>query len=51
MLRAVLDDGVRDRERAMNDGLHAIGFIRLTEKARGRLQRPVEQLKARGWLN
>ena len=51
VLRAALDDGTEDRERAMNDGLHAIGFIRLTEKARERLQRPVEQLKARGWLN
>ena len=51
VLRVVLDEGIRDRERAMNDGLHAIGFIRLTEKARMRLQKPLEQLKAQGWLN
>lgn len=47
---AVLDrDGV-DAETALNDGIHAIGFVRLTENARKRLQGPLEALLERGML-
>ena len=48
LFRVVLDDGCRDREVAMNDGIHAIGFIRLTDHVRARLQQPLAHLLASG---
>ncbi|MEX0386054.1 DUF3320 domain-containing protein [Spiribacter onubensis] len=50
LFRAVLDDACRDREVAMNDGIHAIGFIRLTDNVRARLQAPLARLLASGWM-
>lgn len=50
LFHAVLDrDGV-DAETALNDGIHAIGFVRLTGNARERLQGPLEALLERGML-
>lgn len=47
---SVLDrDGI-DVNTAMNDGLHAIGFIRLTDNARARMQGPLHALLERGML-
>ena len=50
LFRAVLDDGCEAREAAMNDGIHAIGFIRLTDNVRARLQQPLAHLLASGLL-
>ena len=50
LFRAVLDGDADERETAMNAGIHAIGFIRLTDNARERLQAPLESLLASGWL-
>lgn len=50
LFRAVLDrDGI-DVDTAMNDGLHTIGFIRLTDNARARMQGPLHALLERGML-
>lgn len=50
LFRAVLDrDGI-DVATAMNDGLHDIGFIRLTDNARERLQAPLQALLERRML-
>lgn len=50
VFHGVLDrDGV-DAETALNDGIHAIGFVRLTDNVRERLQGPLEALLERGML-
>ena len=48
--RAVLDRECGDRETAMNEGIHAIGFTRLTAGARTRLQAPLQALLDAGML-
>ena len=50
LFRVVLDGDADDRETAMNAGIHAIGFTRLTDNARERLQPPMEALLAQAWL-
>ena len=50
LFHAVLDrDGI-DVDTAMNDGLHTIGFIRLTANARERMEAPLQALIERGML-
>ena len=44
LFRAVFDDKLTDEESIMNTGLHNIGFIRLTKRARDRLQTPLSRL-------
>ncbi|WP_440996041.1 DUF3320 domain-containing protein [Arhodomonas sp. SL1] len=44
LFRAVLEAEGIDAETAMNNGLHRIGFIRLTQNARERLQAPLRAL-------
>lgn len=44
LFRAVFDDRLTDEESVMNTGLHNIGFIRLTERARDRLLTPLSRL-------
>ncbi|RZU98693.1 DUF3320 domain-containing protein [Spiribacter vilamensis] len=50
LFRVVLDGDADDRETAMNAGIHAIGFTRLTGNARERLQPRVQALLDTGWL-
>ncbi|KAF0280153.1 DUF3320 domain-containing protein [Spiribacter aquaticus] len=50
LFRAVLDGNTNDAETAMNAGIHAIGFTRLTENARDRLQGPLAALLDAGIL-
>ena len=50
LFRAVLDADCGERESAMNEGIHAIGFIRLTNNARTRLETPLEALLGTGLL-
>ncbi|MDZ7825663.1 MAG: hypothetical protein U5R48_06210 [Gammaproteobacteria bacterium] len=50
LFRAVLDHDCQDRETAMNTGIHAVGFIRLTENVRARLEAPLALLLAAGML-
>lgn len=50
LFHAVLDDEGIDADTAMNDGLYRIGFIRLTDNARERLQSPLQALLDRGML-
>jgi len=44
LFRAVLDGRGEDRDTVMNNGIHAIGFTRLTAAARARLEGPLEAL-------
>jgi hypothetical protein len=52
LFHAVLDEDDRGvpAERAMNDGIYRMGFIRLTQNARARLQMPLEALLYDGML-
>ncbi|AGY91183.1 hypothetical protein SPICUR_00790 [Spiribacter curvatus] len=50
LFRAVLDGNANDAETAMNAGIHAIGFTRLTDNARERLQAPLAALRDAGIL-
>ncbi|WP_038052069.1 DUF3320 domain-containing protein [Thioalkalivibrio sp. ALJ1] len=43
LVRTVAEAGALDRDTAMNDALHRMGFIRLTDSARERLQAPLER--------
>lgn len=43
LVRTVAEASTLDRDTAMNDVLHRIGFIRLTDNARDRLQTPLER--------
>jgi len=53
LFRAVLDaddaEGI-PADQAMNDGIHRMGFVRLTRNARERLQAPLEALLREGML-
>lgn len=44
LFQAVLDEEGIPAEQAMNDGIYRMGFIRLTENARERLQAPLDAL-------
>jgi len=48
VLHALVEAGHLDEDAAMNDGLYRIGFIRLTEQARQRLERPLRALEGLG---
>lgn len=50
LFHAVLDEEGIPAEQAMNDGLYRMGFIRLTQNARARLERPLEALLREGML-
>lgn len=52
LFHAVLDEdaGGIPAERAMNDGIHRMGFIRLTQNARARLEAPLDALLHEGML-
>lgn len=50
LFHAVLDNEGIDTDTAMNDGLALIGFTRLTDNARERLQAPLQALVERGML-
>ncbi|WP_018873850.1 DUF3320 domain-containing protein [Thioalkalivibrio sp. ALJ16] len=43
LVRTVTETGTLERDTAMNDALHRMGFIRLTDNARDRLQAPLER--------
>ncbi|MBS3800800.1 MAG: DUF3320 domain-containing protein [Thioalkalivibrio sp.] len=43
LVRTVAEAGALDRDTAMNDALHRMGFIRLTDNARARLQAPLAE--------
>ena len=43
LVRTVAEAGTLDPETAMNDALHRMGFIRLTDNARMRLQAPLDR--------
>lgn len=44
LFRAVFDDRLTDEDSIMNTGLHNMGFIRFTERARSQLQNPLSRL-------
>lgn len=44
LFRAVFDDRLTDEDTIMNTGLHNIGFIRFTDRARAQLQKPLARL-------
>lgn len=46
LFHAVFDDRLTDEDSIMNTGLHNIGFIRFTERARSQLQKPLSRLYA-----
>jgi len=50
LFHAVLDQEAIPAERAMNDGIDRMGFIRLTQNARTRLEAPLEALLREGML-
>ena len=50
LIRTVTEAGRLSRERAMNDALHRMGFIRLTENARIRMQQPSSRVLEAGLL-
>lgn len=50
LFRAVMAQAPISADAAMNEGIAAIGFPRLTESARARLAGPLEALCAEGWL-
>ncbi|ADC71622.1 hypothetical protein TK90_1111 [Thioalkalivibrio sp. K90mix] len=50
LVRTVAEAGTLDRDMAMNDALHRMGFIRLTDNARDRLQDPLAKALERGLL-
>ncbi|WP_019627839.1 DUF3320 domain-containing protein [Thioalkalivibrio sp. AKL10] len=50
LVRTVAEAGTLDRDTAMNDALHRMGFIRLTDNARDRLQAPLDRALQEGLL-
>lgn len=50
LFHAVLDEEGIPAEQAMNDGLYRMGFIRLTQNARARLEAPLAALLRAGML-
>ncbi len=50
LVRTVAEAGTLDRDTAKNDALHRMGFIRLTDNARDRLQAPLAQALEGGLL-
>jgi hypothetical protein len=50
LVRTVTEAGRLSREQAMNDALHRMGFIRLTENARNRMQQPLSRTLETGLL-
>ena len=50
LVRTVAETGTLDRDTAMNNALHRMGFVRLTDNARNRLRAPLERALEAGLL-